>query len=71
MRTSAISRSNRTIVGLKLEFLVTLEYIRQGSNRTIVGLKPVSASTTLILIVSSNRTIVGLKRGRGNVANLR
>ena len=59
---STQQRSNRTIVGLKLQIDKSVRLRKSSSNRTIVGLK-LSASrfNSSSVINCSNRTIVGLK----------
>ena len=58
-----LSRSNRTIVGLKPLLLSILQPFVFSSNRTIVGLKPRSIIQRELDKLGSNRTIVGLKPG--------
>ena len=58
--------SNRTIVGLKRRYSLSISTPRRCSNRTIVGLKLNFLQGFVKRPVGSNRTIVGLKLAKEN-----
>ena len=55
------SVKNKTIIGLKQQYINVLHKINQVKNKTIIGLKQISIQINWSVMPVKNKTIIGLK----------